>query len=249
MRIEKSVVIHQPNFLPWLGYFAKLVYAEKLIVLDNVLFSKRKHIDRVQIISAEGEIIWIGLPIGQNYQTPCNKIHFNDKKSLIKIVNTLNTSYSKAKHFKENIPFIEDIILNCTNESDILSEIDILISTKLMAHLNLSMPKIIRSSQFLESTFYGPTERIIYLCEKTKSNKIIVGSKEATEVHNIKQIGKFNISILLQDYLNKHPPYFQTRRTRLGFAKGLSIIDCIFNVGVIETSNLLKLKPENYGRG
>jgi hypothetical protein len=106
VKINNSVVIHQPNFLPWLGYFAKLVYAERLVVLDNVI-SKRKHIDRVQIINSDGKI-WIGLPVGENYNTPCNKIYFKNRNSLNKIVNTLYSSYSRF--FDECISDIKHII-------------------------------------------------------------------------------------------------------------------------------------------
>lgn len=246
MKIENSIVIHQPNFLPWLGYFAKLIYAQKLIVLDNVSFSKRKHIDRVQIINSEGELLWIGFPIGKNYKTPCNKIYFNNQKVLNNIIKTLYSSYSRAKYFKPNIEFIENILSNCLFISTTLSEIDIYIVQQLLFLLEIESPEIIRSSQFLESTFMEPTNRIIYLCEKTNSKNLIVGSKEATEVHQVNKLEKYGVNILLQDYYNNHPTYFQTRRTRLGFAKGLSIVDSIFNIGIEETKNLLLLKPVCY---
>ncbi len=249
MKINNSVVIHQPNFLPWLGYFAKLVYAERLVVLDNVMFSKRKHIDRVQIINSDGNLIWIGLPVGENYNTPCNKIYFKNRNSLNKIVNTLYSSYSKARFFDECISDIKHIILNCMDDTELLSEIDINISLDIMKYLKIEKPEIIRSSKFLESTFLEPTDRLIYLCEKTNSSKIIVGSIEATEIHDIRKLSKYKITFLLQDYLNNHPSYYQTRRTKLGFAKGLSILDCLFNLGVEETVKLLKLKPETYGKG
>ncbi|RYE59542.1 MAG: hypothetical protein EOP48_00565 [Sphingobacteriales bacterium] len=58
-----TAVMHQPYFLPWMGYFSKLLYADKFIVLDDASFSKRKFIDRVQIINPSGELMWLGLEI------------------------------------------------------------------------------------------------------------------------------------------------------------------------------------------
>lgn len=246
MKIKQSIVIHQPNFLPWLGYFAKLVYAEKLIVLDNVMFSKRKHIDRVEIINSSGNTSWIGLPIGENYKTPCNKIYFDDRAHIDKIIKTIHSSYSKARYFKTNIDSIENILISSISNSNLLSEIDIYITIGLMDILELNKPSIIRSSQYVESAFLKPTDRLIYLCEKVNSSKLIVGSTEATEIHEVKKLNKYGINILLQDYLNNHPTYYQTRRSRIGFAKGLSIIDCIFNIGINKTKELLNLKPIKY---
>ena len=224
------------------------------MVLDNVYFSKRKHIDRVQIINPQGEVIWIGLPVGNRFRTPCNKIFFNDKKIIKKIIKTLYSSYSKARCFKENILYIENVLVESLEKSDILSEIDIFITIKLIGLLKIKSPEIIRSSAFVESAFLETTDRLIYLCETLKkpniianiTTNIIVGSTKATERHDVKKLNKHGINILLQDYLNKHPTYYQTRRTQLGFAKGLSVIDCIFNIGVDETRELLNLKPVKY---
>jgi len=34
------VAIHQPNFLPWLGWFDKLARADVFVVLDNVALQR-----------------------------------------------------------------------------------------------------------------------------------------------------------------------------------------------------------------
>lgn len=35
-----TAVIHRPYFLPWLGYFTKLVYADTFIVQDNFILQR-----------------------------------------------------------------------------------------------------------------------------------------------------------------------------------------------------------------
>jgi len=231
-----SAVIHQPYFLPWMGYFSKLVYADKFIVLDNVYFSKRKYIDRVQIINTQGQKMWVGLPIGQHFNEQSNKIHFSDKNAIKKIIKNLYASYSKARHFKNNILQVEEILMECFDNSDLLSEININIVQKLMQLLQLKVPEIIYSSKFKKVN--DATERVIMLCKETKCNTLITGM-DGLEKHNFKRVGHNGIHIYLQDYYNEHPIYYQTRRERLGFAKGLSIIDCIFNEGVEFTKSLL----------
>lgn len=231
-----TAVIHQPYFLPWMGYFSKLVYADKFIVLDSVYFTKRKWIDRVQIINTQGVPMWIGLPIGQHFNEPCNEIHFSDKKAIDKIIKSLYSSYSKARHFKDSILYIEAILLESFASSDLLSEINISIIKRIISFLQLKMPEIILSSQFQEVD--DTTNRVISLCQKTKSNALISGI-EGLQTHDLTKIRESGIDVFLQDYYNKHPVYYQTRRKQLGFAKGLSIIDCILNEGVITTKALL----------
>jgi len=93
------------------------------------------------------------------------------------------------------------------------------------------------------------TERLIMLCKETQCNALISGM-EGLEKHNyFRKVRHNGIKLYLQDYYNKHPIYYQTRREQLGFAKGLSILDCIFNEGVEITKSLLtdnKYKPIYY---
>jgi len=57
------VAIHQPNLLPWLGYYAKVAQADVLVVLDDVPFSKGSFTNRVQIRGRDGLPTWLTLPI------------------------------------------------------------------------------------------------------------------------------------------------------------------------------------------
>jgi WbqC-like protein family len=48
------VAIHQPNFLPWLGWFAKAAQADVLVLLDDVQLERAGPTQRVRIKSREG---------------------------------------------------------------------------------------------------------------------------------------------------------------------------------------------------
>ena len=232
-----KTVIHQPYFLPWMGYFSKLVYADKFIVLNNVKYSARHYLDRTQIINSQGNLMWIKLPIGEPIHKKINEIHFSDSKVVKKILQNLHSSYSKARFFKDNIPHIENILTDSFKNCDLLSEININIGIKIMELLTLKVPQIIRSSQF--QTVDDATDRIIMLCKENQCDTIIGGSIEGIEIHKVQELTNNNITFLVQDYFNNHPIYYQTRRTQLGFAKGLSILDCLFNEGIEKTKLLL----------
>src|ERR1700730_2689424 len=57
---ERVVAIHQPNFLPWLGYFDKLARCDMFVLLDSVQFPKRNGtwMNRVKVLVG-GEAAWV----------------------------------------------------------------------------------------------------------------------------------------------------------------------------------------------
>ena len=44
-----KVAIHQPNYLPWIGFFDKLDQVDKFVILDKALHSKSGFLNRNQI--------------------------------------------------------------------------------------------------------------------------------------------------------------------------------------------------------
>ena len=62
--VTKVVAIHQPNFLPWLGFFAKLARADVFVLLDDAQFQKKRGTgsNRVKLLVA-GRAAWVTVPI------------------------------------------------------------------------------------------------------------------------------------------------------------------------------------------
>ena len=64
--VDRVVACHQPNFLPWLGFFAKMARADVFVLLDDVQFTQgaNKHnwTTRVRILTANGPL-WISVPV------------------------------------------------------------------------------------------------------------------------------------------------------------------------------------------
>lgn len=222
-----------------MGYFSKLVYSDYFVIQDSTLFSKMKYIDRTRIINTSGDIQWIGFPIGQNYKVMINQIEVGSRKNLNSIIKNIEYSYSKARYYKELWPKLKKIIIDCISSSEKLLDINVKLIINLMNFLMIPVPKIIYLSSFELDNTLDDTDKLIQICKKLMCNKIILGSGGSMENHDLCKVSKNNISIYYQDYYGLHPVYYQTRRTRLGFEKGLSIIDCILNEGIKKTRSLL----------
>lgn len=232
-----KAVIHQPYFIPWLGYFAKLVYCDKFIVSDNDEFSKWKYIERTEIINSSGDKHWVTIPVGERYKKKINTINFEDLNFTKRIFQNFHSAYSKARFFKESINPIEEIIYNSFSINTNLVDINVSIICQILELLKVKSPEIIYSSNF--NYIQDDTLRIINLMKHNNCSSLITGNGGSLEQLDIQKLTNSNIGIYLQDYYKLHPTYYQTRRTKLGFAKGLSIVDCIFNEGLQKTKELL----------
>jgi hypothetical protein len=56
------VAIHQPQYLPWLGYFDKMLAADLFCYLDCVQFKKNEWQNRNRIKTAQGWQ-WLTVPV------------------------------------------------------------------------------------------------------------------------------------------------------------------------------------------
>jgi hypothetical protein len=56
------VTIHQPAYLPWLGYFDRIARSDLFIFLDNVQFERNSFTNRNLIKTADGAI-WLTVPV------------------------------------------------------------------------------------------------------------------------------------------------------------------------------------------
>ena len=97
-----TTVIHQPDFMPWMGYFNKIQNSDLLIHLDDVQFSKNSWQSRNQIL-INGKKKWITIPTKKSVlKTNINQkiIDFSGNWQL-KQTKTIIQNYSKCSFFKD----------------------------------------------------------------------------------------------------------------------------------------------------
>ena len=70
----RVVAIHQPNYLPWLGYFAKISEADEFVFLDDVQYSKNSYTNRVKVLHAD-KPRWLTVPVSFRYGDTLSLIH------------------------------------------------------------------------------------------------------------------------------------------------------------------------------
>ncbi|GAA3734762.1 WbqC family protein [Leifsonia bigeumensis] len=233
------VVIHQPYFLPWLGYFAKLALADTVVILDDVLFRKRFFIDRARIIDVHSEIKWIGLPVGENFKVPINQVVIQDVSFLDNMIQTVRSAYRRSPLFVEEMNWVDWALRESIKAGRSLVEVDVELLLKFCDRLQIRRPAIDFSSSHRVRA--EPTERLLDLLQIEGGRTFLIGSGSSAYVHDLALLVNAGIGVVVQDFLPVHPVYRQVRRQQLPFAAGLSVIDVLMNVGHIETQRLLEV--------
>ena len=102
--------VHQPNFIPWSGFFYKLLHSDKFIILDKVKFGMRSYTNRTQIYKNKKS--WLTLPIEYDAKykliSEIRLVNFEIEK--VKIINKLKDYYSNYPFYEVNIDKFEKII-------------------------------------------------------------------------------------------------------------------------------------------
>ena len=106
------VTIHQPQYLPWIGYFDKINQVDAFCFLDNVQFKKNEWQNRNRIKTAQGWQ-WLTVPVKHRFPQTIEEVEINDTVNWRrKHLQALATNYKKTPYFDEYIEFFEDVYSN-----------------------------------------------------------------------------------------------------------------------------------------
>ena len=109
-----TVCIHQPDFLPWLGFFHRLKTCDVFVVLDNVQFIRRGWQHRDRIKTAQGPQ-WLTVPVKKKgrFDQLIQDVEIDETENWRgKHMKTLETAYAKAPFFAEFFPAVSGIYAN-----------------------------------------------------------------------------------------------------------------------------------------
>jgi hypothetical protein len=215
-----KVTIHQPNYLPYFGYFQKMAQADIFVLLDTVQYSKDSYTQRVKIRTQNGWI-WLTIPIEKinnfkmihEIQLPC------DIKWKIKHKSSIIANYSKSPFFDKNFIDYYYQVTSCNlidfNEAGIryLQE-KFSIKTKLVRASELNLDEELKSSDLL-----------IEIVKKTGGTTYLSGPSGKQYLDQEKFLNN-NIEIEIFE------PIIPTYKQRWpGFEPYMSSIDILFNFG------------------
>lgn len=213
---------HQPNFIPWIGYFHKMAKADKFVLADDVQYTTHGFINRNHIKTANGKQ-WLTVPVitkGRGLQK-INEVRIDKHQDWRRRQwNSLQTNYKYAPYFDYYADFFERLY---KKEWVFLVDLNLALIEFIREALNISCPVQLSSELDLRS---GATERIVDMVKKTSCTKYFSGESGKNYL-NQELFQDVGIELLYSDFT--HPSYHQ----QFGeFVSHLSIIDLLFNEGV-----------------
>ena len=226
---------HQPAYIPWFGYFHKIINCDKFVILDEVQFEKNSYINRNYIMNKNGTFL-LTVPVNLTN-------HINSKIKDIKIQNSTNwqrkhfnsiyLSYKNTKYFKLHEDFIEYIY---SKKWNFINELNNEILIYILNSLNVNT-EILKMSELKIKG--NKEELIINLCENLGGETFLFGANGRDYI-NVSNNSKSNISYLFQEFDTKKCYSYRDNIPE----KNLSILDLLFNVDNNQIIDLL----DNYGK-
>ena len=223
------VAIHQPEYLPWLGFFKKMMNVELFVFLDDVQFRKKGWQNRNRIRINDGTTL-LSIPVHTHSYPKINEVTIdNEKNWSIRHKKSILYNYARAPYFDEIKDFIESIF---EKKFQYLVDLNTEIIKFIMNELEIKS-KIVFSSE-LEISKKG-SDRVLDICKAVGADHYITGTFWAESNLRVEEFKKSNIDVEFQKF--QHPIYKQIHGE---FIPEMSIIDLLFNEGRKEAKKILQ---------
>jgi len=108
---EFIVAIHQPNYIPWLGYFYKISQSEIFVFLDDVQFSNKGMHNYTYIKTPQGSYR-LKYPVQQSLGDKINEVRSKDELGWKeRHLSIIESNYKRSNHFLQVFNDYSEILL------------------------------------------------------------------------------------------------------------------------------------------
>lgn len=214
------VAIHQPAYLPWLGYLDRIRRADLFIYLDSVQFQKNSFQNRNKIRTAQGWT-WLTVPLltkGHLQSTLAETEINNAAPWQRKHLDTIAQSYARAPHRDKTLAWLKPFYATPAGR---LSDLCWDMLQAHVAQLGIDT-KLIRARDLAPSEA-RKHDLILDLCRRHGATTYVSGPLGRNYIDEA-GFAAAGIEIRYDDY--RHPTY---KQTHTGFEPYMAAIDLMMN--------------------
>lgn len=228
----KTLVVLQPGYLPWLGFFDQMHRADVFAYYDDVQFNKHGWRNRNRIKTPAGPL-WLTVPVlhhGQGQPRILDTLIDTRANWQRKHIASLKQYYAKAPYATRYLPEIEEMLSRPWTR---LGDLDIAVAGLMAGWLQIPAPTIRTSALGIEGT---PSQRLINICHHFGATRYLSGDA-ASDYLDVELFASQGVEVVWQNY--QHPVYPQQHGEFVPF---LSAIDLLLNCGD-QSAGILKGGP------
>jgi hypothetical protein len=219
-----KIVAHQPEYLPWLGYFAKLSVADVFFFSDHLQYAIKDFQNRNNILQS-GARCMLSVPVrtkGRVDQAIRDVEIELGAPWARKHMRTLRQAYHGHPYFALYAPRLEEIYASPWEK---LCDLDITLIKQIAQWLDIAVPMRLSSELDLRE---HKTRLLIEMCEKTGADTFVSGRGAAAYVEPALFAEKQLHHLFFRF---THPTYPQKGAVGSTFVSHLSTLDLLFNCG------------------
>ena len=217
-----TLVVLQPGYLPWLGFFDQMQRADVFVLYDDVQFDKNGWGNRNRIKSPSGEPHWLTVPVRiDSLNQKINETKIDNRQPWArKHIGTIRQFYAKAPYLNQYLPALESLLIE--REWEYLVDLDLAVIELLRSWLGIER-QILRSSQL--EIAGERSQRLLNMCLHFGARCYLSGDA-AKAYLDLQSFADHGIQVEWQEY--QHPVYQQQHGQFVPF---LSVVDLLLNCG------------------
>ncbi len=216
-----TVVILQPGFLPWLGFFDQMFRSDVFVYYDDVQFDKHGWRNRNRIKSPSGPA-WVTIPVlhsSKHGQRIVDTEIDNQQNWSRKIMGAIRQNYARAPYAGDYLAELEGVL---TKSWRFLVDVDLAVVEVMCRWLDFQRPMFRSSELGIEGDKSG---RLLAICQHFSASKYLSGNA----AEDYLDVGLFRAAGIALEWQNfTHPTYPQLHGD---FIPYLSALDLVLNVG------------------
>lgn len=220
----KVVAIHQPNYLPWLGFFHKASLVDRFVFLDNVPAPQGKSWLSRNRINLNGKQVWLTVPVRKSGRSgqAIKEVEIGYERPWVrKHLGTLFQAYHRTPFYRRVMPELEEIY---QHDLRFLADLNIALIESISHILDLDC-QYCRASERV-SAEKRKTEMIVQICKAFECQRYVTGLGSSLSFLEPGLFRAAGIELVYQQF--NHPLYEHPSGVYL---EGLSVLDALFCLG------------------
>jgi WbqC-like protein family len=220
---DLRIAIHQPNFMPWLGYFHKMSMVDVFVLLDDVQVPQGKSFASRALIKTNTGELWITVPtLDKPDKADYRNTQILNSNWKNKTLKTIKLAYQKAPFFNSYFDAFAETYMA---PSQLLFELNYRLIVFFQKSLGIQSTLKI-SSELGGNELIG-AEKIHFILDSLSANTYVSGKGGGSMRYIDESAFKAkNIKLIWQEFhLSEYPQLHDT------FIPKLSALDYLFNCG------------------